>query len=1282
VSGEIGRFSAIIGGDASGLSRTLAGSARTIEGFVKDTQQSFAKIGVGGDFAKAGARAGAEIVAALKAQLDAGRPLLKQFAENVDVGNAAAVRVVKELVAEHQKLSAAAGASAAEMQEIANIQHTLKGRELGEAAARARALEENAKAAAQQLRGIALAIKEAGRSTSGLDAISRRISQFSEGTGFASTRTQSLERLRTIEVSLQRALQSTAPTLTQRIQLERELARTSEAIRAAQSGSVDALGRTGASARGAIGPVNALTSSLLRQVVAYASVREAIRVLQGSFGAADDQERAARKLNATARLTGTSFDQIKGFAKDARSEFALSAGQTSELASQMVKLASRAGQAARTGEFLTRWMDLAAANGLTLDETLQSIQSTLIGQDEGLNRLGLANPSQIYERWAKAAKTTVSAMSDSQKAQAVLSAVVEAGGKVQGEYARSLSTSSGQQQKFKAALDETAASFGRSLSSQRAFVTEGATGFLHLIRVLNDMDDTLDGLRPKFRLLGAFLTGNAGEMAAAILQAEREITGATDKAAKERAAAARKIFQGPPAPRSAIKITADDDTKALEAEVKTLRTLHDAQALRGIDVARARELERQLTATINSGLSSRERLAELTSIRADVRSVLDTSKAVSELIDKIETLATAYGLARNNAGLQQEIIPQLVAGYDRVGKLLAAQTNQASATSNELREQLAVLKSFDPVLVGLARRQFGPADQLPTVTVPVIGDLKDIRQNTDPARRLVVSLLGNIVDIQIPKSVKDLAAKSLVFKNLPPITPDVDPTFDVTKFSLGFKNALESARFAKADLSLTDAIKDQDAFAKATKRSAEAQKQLRVIAADLANVIRNNPALSSAQKTSGLEQLDAQVRAATTDTKTLGDRLRGVASFTRGIASAADAVGLIGDRARLAIANVSDLADGVARLADALKSGSQGDFFAAVAQSAAAATNIIKSLFGDKGAEDKRNQDIRRENTQAIIRLSQDLAGFGQTARQQLNAANAIRTNPLVASRLADGTTRGFKNIEELDRQLKAGGTSIAELKRRAEELGITLTDSTGRITAQGLHDLDIALRFAAEKLVRFTNTVADQSDAAALRRRVLGQQNDQAKIIDDGLGILKQFAPKLFGAFFAGVDTSTKEGRDRFRAQLRAFVEKFTANLIATGDFGELDKSTLIQFVNSWLDGLDSMTDAMKTAAGEMINVAQGFAVQRRVFQVQSQSNFRDLIPPKPSPTPIPIPTGGDGGASVSISVDVGGLTISPTVPATGAARYNEIRRQALDKARTISPAAVEAVQQALPPL
>jgi hypothetical protein len=54
---------------------------------------------------------------------------------------------------------------------------------------------------------------------------------------------------------------------------------------------------------------------------------------------------------------------------------------------------------------MTRWLDLAASRGLSAAEAMQALETTLAGNDEGLNRIGLRNPGEIFKSWGAGADT-------------------------------------------------------------------------------------------------------------------------------------------------------------------------------------------------------------------------------------------------------------------------------------------------------------------------------------------------------------------------------------------------------------------------------------------------------------------------------------------------------------------------------------------------------------------------------------------------------------------------------------------------------------------------------------------------------------------------------------------------------------------------------------------------------------------------------------------------------------------------------------------------------------
>jgi hypothetical protein len=322
--------------------------------------------------------------------------------------------------------------------------------------------------ATRKLRGLADAIQKIGRAghDAPLDAIAGRVRLLTTGLEGAGTRAQSLARLTQIEGVLQKQVAAGNLTLAQRIRVEEQL-RAIEGARAGASAAGGVAAAGGGLLRGMLGG--------LAGVVTFGAIAGGIRAIGR---ASDDAAAAQRKLNATSKMTGVALSELQRIAGGLGDELALSEVVASDLTAMMTRMASRAGDTARTGEHLTNWLDLAAANGLTAAEALQALQTTLVDQDEGLNRLGLANPQQIYEAWAKAAGKSAAKMTEAEKAQARLQAVAEAAKKVQGEAAKSLNTTAGEQQKLARAAQDTAKAYGEAIDPMRRAMLEATTGTL------------------------------------------------------------------------------------------------------------------------------------------------------------------------------------------------------------------------------------------------------------------------------------------------------------------------------------------------------------------------------------------------------------------------------------------------------------------------------------------------------------------------------------------------------------------------------------------------------------------------------------------------------------------------------------------------------------------------------------------------------------------------------------------------------------------------------------
>lgn len=301
------------------------------------------------------------------------------------------------------------------------------------------------------------AIDTAGaKSATGIDAISRRVSILSAQLQNAGTRATALARLQAAEQQLTRTIQFGNTSFTQRIRLERELIR----VRRALAGR--AVGTPGGGILAGLGTAAALTGVVL----GYNRITQAT----------DELRNSQEKLRATARITGTALDDLVATAGVGQREFNLSASQANNLSIEMAKLAAKAGDIRQATPALRAFLDLGAARGLDAEATLLAVRQAILGIDEGTDKLFNANPSVLYKRYADAIGVSVGKLTDQQKAQALLNAALEDGGRVRGQFQQWLQTTAGLSAQQATEVTKTAEAFGKAIDPLRRFFLELGTG--------------------------------------------------------------------------------------------------------------------------------------------------------------------------------------------------------------------------------------------------------------------------------------------------------------------------------------------------------------------------------------------------------------------------------------------------------------------------------------------------------------------------------------------------------------------------------------------------------------------------------------------------------------------------------------------------------------------------------------------------------------------------------------------------------------------------------------
>jgi hypothetical protein len=224
---------------------------------------------------------------------------------------------------------------------------------------------------------------------------------------------------------------------------------------------------------------NVLGSGLFRFFAIAGAIDMTRRAYNAVTEASDRQVRSTLMLDGVSRIAGLSLGMMQQVAGRLRTEFRTSTADANELTASAARLTSKAGESAKTFEFLSSWLNVAAAQGIGTSEALLALNITLRGQDEGLDRLFQKNPSVIWKEYAQSLGLTVGQLTEAQKWQAIMNATLDAASKVGDAYGRFLDTAPGKQGALNAKMEDFAAALGRVFNPLRMLMADVATPFLN-----------------------------------------------------------------------------------------------------------------------------------------------------------------------------------------------------------------------------------------------------------------------------------------------------------------------------------------------------------------------------------------------------------------------------------------------------------------------------------------------------------------------------------------------------------------------------------------------------------------------------------------------------------------------------------------------------------------------------------------------------------------------------------------------------------------------------------
>lgn len=331
-----------------------------------------------------------------------------------------------------------------------------------------------------------------------------------------------------------------------------------------------------------------LLSSRLTQALSLTAVTVGITK---AFQAADAFEASQRKLAATAKITGQNIGFLQVTAQQANREFGLGSKLANEYAIEVSKLTSKAGQIEQTGEAIGALLNLGAGRGYNATQTLEAVRQAILGIDEGTDKLFGKNPSVIYAEFARQVGISAGKMSDGEKALALLSAAMDDGGKVAGEYAKFLESPAGQTERLRIKTEEAAAGIGRSMQSVRVAVipvlaqmAEGLAKFVGGIQILG-VDLAVFAAKVKAGFAGIWSGQGSDSHERAIQNLER-VRAAAEKQ-REEIVKTFTLSQDITGPTNPVIAAMDNIRAATEAATEAAKELATAldRAMRGREFA-------------------------------------------------------------------------------------------------------------------------------------------------------------------------------------------------------------------------------------------------------------------------------------------------------------------------------------------------------------------------------------------------------------------------------------------------------------------------------------------------------------------------------------------------------------------------------------------------------------------------------------------------------------------------------------------------------------------------
>lgn len=904
----------------------------------------------------------------------------------------------------------------------------------------------------------------------------------------------------------------------------------------------------------------------LSQVLGRA-LQGGINYLRGARDAAVATAQSYLRLGAASKLYNVEQALLNELAQRGRREMHLQAAVANDLATNAAKIAGRAGEAARAQELWAAAMDLGAANGLKANDVALALDQSYRGMDEGLNRLGLSDPGQLFKEFAAEAGKSADALSDAEKQQAIMNAIVQAGAKVQGEYGRQLEGDIGRLNAWDMTLRKARETIGGALLPVLVNLTERLEGPLAgavrlATALLEGMLSPTERLARQLEQLGAAseyilpvtLQDRIRDTKREMADLQGEIKGLREGRFVE------SRGWGEFGLSELQDLSRDLNRRYLEASAgRTNEIPGQLQlALRTVDelIAKEKALDearKNLTATereYQDAAGRRDLRFELDAVNDRIGAIGEETALTQTLVAELDRLYEKRAKLEKQLGINQPPPPEPT---EPARELTAAEKRKLEAAkkaAREAQEEMATAlagltaTARDEALLALERLERDAVEKF-----RAIGQRLPEAMAEGFARRR--EALGAAADLE--GFARELDTLSEAEAN-----PHTNAELD--RFVGRLQEYIAAHEDANGALAEGTALREQynDLLKKSGQQLQQNRKAIREEADEQAKAEKK---LRDERRRADEERL-----------RNLRDQARTLEENARGALQLAEAFGMIGSEAAQSLQAVAQLAAAVARLA--------GGDLTALPSALGAVAVIGKQVFGESPAE-KARQEVIERNTEALKRLEASLSGFEMTGRVLTTASERLGiilggpkgTQRDAINLLLGGAARGQQWAKD----------ELAMFEALAREFGIQLFDDEGRPIVQAWEQLQRAVEMATERLTQFNDTLADARTLQDARRNIFDEETTPQAAIESEFALLNQFAPQLLESLGLGnVDLSVPE---EVEAAIRKIFEAIESGAIPAEVLDRLPDGvrTLLEMILNVEGSLDELAETTESVTRAM---------------------------------------------------------------------------------------------------